>query len=188
MTRESITKRIKRILRLALYMHQHGGTAHDLARFSQSTEGVFRRDLAMIRIAGIDVECKKGFYSIKSFPDLMKIDDEDDPRQEHFRNTIFRKWYKVIEKDGNWYVARADKKDPRGTLVGPVRIAGKSWYPRAIALAQKRNQEIRHKRQVVIQKMLSIGWEHDQIKQFQGKALEEARKELGNPNYVEENP
>lgn len=180
------TKRTGRVLKLALYMYQHGGTRKDLVDFSGTTPSIFDADLRIIRDAGIPVKCENHIYRIPEWPDIMKLNDEDDPRQECFSPNIFRKWYRPLERDGHWYVGRADKKDPKGTLIGPVQITGRNWYMAAVEEAQKRNNEIKEKRRAVVDKMLACGWTHDRVRKFQEEALELVRAELENSEYVEE--
>lgn len=108
------------------------------------------------------------------------------PRLDTFRNTIFRKWYKTETRDNYWLVVRADKPDPKGTRIGPVQITGKSWYPRAVELARERNLAILEKRRKIVAQMLSQGWSHDDIIAFKEQALRDARRELGDENYQEQ--
>ena len=185
MNKETQKTRFTRILQLTLYLHQHGGTAQELAQFNTCTERTVHKDIKIIRESGINVECVHHTYLIKEWPNLMKVDDIDDPRQQSFSNTIFRKWYKADSKGNTWYVVRADKKDPKGTRIGEVRLSGKSFYQLALIEANKRNEAIKQKRKQVIDGMLALGWSHDQINQFRNKALEDARKELENPHYTD---
>lgn len=102
------------------------------------------------------------------------------------RITLFRKWYGVAARKENWYVVRVDKPDARGTLVGPVRISGKSWRPRAEELAHSRNEAIKRQRAAVEKQLRESGVTEEEIQKYRQDGLELARKATGNPNYREE--
>ncbi len=184
--KQSQNERVKRTVRTMLYLLQHGASISELARFTNAKESTIHRDIRLLRDAGIEITCSKGTYRIPQLPDLSKLDDEDDPRLDTFRNTIFRKWYKTETRDNYWLVVRADKPDPKGTRIGPVQITGKSWYPRAVELARERNLAILEKRRKIVAQMLNQGWSHDEIIAFKEQALKDARRELGDENYQEQ--
>jgi len=176
-------------MRTMLYLFQHGATPSELARFTNATERTVHRDIRILREAGLKITCRQGIYRISELPDIPKLDDENDPRQpQSFRNTIFRRWYKPDARRNVWYVVRADKPETKGTRIGPVQISGTNYYLKALEVAKQRNADIVEKRRQTVTKMLQAGWSHDQIDGFRDKALQDARKDLGDDKYTERDP
>lgn len=170
-----------RIIRLFSYLSQHGATAQELSVLANCTERTVHRDISAIKLAGVEVVCEAGFYRIPVMPEIQKL---------YLGAVIFRKWYKVASKDkgrGNeyWYVVRADKKESKGTCVGPVGC--KSWYTVAVEQAKQRNDEILQKREAAENKLTEMGWTNERIQLIKDKALADVRKEIGD-GYKEEDP
>jgi len=186
--------RFTRILHLFLYLNQNGATAPELAALGNCTERTVHRDIVIIKRSGVIVTCIAGLYHIPNMPKMQKLDFDATKveKKESTTPAIFRKWYEVASKGVGrgheyWYVVRADKRESKGTCVGPIQITGKSWHTVAVEQAKQRNDEILRKREAVEGKLREMGWTNERIRLIKDKALSDSRKEMGD-DYKEQDP